>query len=234
MRCCVNRLLFNSLVGVPPDISPPDESAFYYYQIAIQGFNPATDEYQGANINGVEYSNNIGTMDIVDLWFVADLAEAGYIIGPPDCDASARSATNTSDDSPAYWFYLLSSGTASVTVHLVINGVPVDVALTGGAAQQLSFCSTVVGALGNNYTDLVIQSQDHGGGTMNVRINSSGTPFDTAWQTTAAISPIDTNTIIGWQTTLIDNGGGNGEISILRCPVTLVSAITDAITFNPC
>lgn len=58
-ECCVNKIIYNSIVGVPPDIDPPSSGFdWYVYELIIDtaGFG-ASNAIVSINIDGVSYDN---------------------------------------------------------------------------------------------------------------------------------------------------------------------------------
>lgn len=59
-ECCVNKIIYNSIVGVPPDIDPPSSGFdWYVYELIIDttGFG-AANSIEGITIDGILYPND--------------------------------------------------------------------------------------------------------------------------------------------------------------------------------
>lgn len=83
-KCCVNKLIYNSIVGVPPDIDPPISGPlFHVYELIIDTTGA------GANPTVVRLRINGNTFNIIDQsirpnGFVCDLNPAATTAGAVD------------------------------------------------------------------------------------------------------------------------------------------------------
>lgn len=57
-KCCVNRVVYNSIVHVPPDVNPPPGFDWYVYELIIdtQGYG-GSNAIVSINIDGTSYTN---------------------------------------------------------------------------------------------------------------------------------------------------------------------------------
>lgn len=97
-KCCVNRVVYNSIVHIPPDVNPPPGFDWYIYELIIDtnGFG-AANAISSINIDGVSYTNidNVG---------IGGQASDGSRIGFSLISAAVTAGISDFNDSGGYGF----------------------------------------------------------------------------------------------------------------------------------
>ena len=149
-KCCNNKLIWRSIVGIPPDIDPPvSEPSQYVYALGILGdsYDPNNDIYAGLYVDGVNYNSGGGVLLNMDLdptvqgVFMTDLTNAGLVDATND--GTYWGITFIPGLTPVQYFFLIvTDAPHTISVDLRLSGNLTNIPITGGAVTIVDYCTT--------------------------------------------------------------------------------------------
>ncbi len=243
MKCCTNKLVFNSLIHVPPDINPPVGNQLYMYSLVIEGYlyDPPNDTYNGLVVNGVTYNVGGGSLLNTDLGGDTITAlGADYAQALPDQTGNGYNYLGIQDASfflYPYQFIFVTSEPQTISVNVTLNGVTSNIPVTGGLVTMANNCCTVTAP---NPTDLIEAisfsiPNEVGGNTTITQIVGGISINDTAQQVSIFGTFINTiNTLLPFNVTFLNNGNGTYTVTYYypQSPVQLEQLTVLGSTYN--